>query len=246
MSMKDEDRRKPPAADGVQPKHPDRLVELMFSGISHPAAQYTPRPHPAPEQEYRALRQLKAHPGASYRVPPPGAPAPIRVDSPAIDVMTDLSKVAAVTTRSLATIDEANQTMIANHVRALFVVDEERTLLGVITSTDILGEKPIQLAQQRGVRHDEILVRDLMTPADRLEAMEFDEVLNARVGDVIATLKLSGRQHALAVERTTAGGPPHVRGIFSLTRIARQLGLAPQPVHDIGRTFIEIEATMGG
>ena len=242
--MKDQDPRKSPAPLGDRPKPAGRLVELMFSGMSHPEMAFTPQSRRAPEEQYHALPQLKAAAGASFHLPPRPL-ADVRPDSPAIDVMTDLSKVAAVTISTLATIDETNQTMIAHHVRALFVVDEARAVLGIITSTDLLGEKPIQLAQERAMRHDEVLVRDVMTPADRLEAMEFDKVLNARVGDVVATLRLSGRQHALVIERGVAGAPLNVRGIFSLTRIARQLGL-PQPVHDIGRTFVEIETAIGG
>ena len=42
--------------------------------------------------------------------------------------------------------------------------------------------------------------REAMTPADRLEAMDLDDVLHARVGDVIASLRVSGRQHALVID----------------------------------------------
>jgi CBS-domain-containing membrane protein len=161
--------------------------------------------------------------------------------------MTDLSRVAAVSTRPNATIDEAHHAMHAHRVRALFVVDDQSSVLGLITATDVLGEKPILLAQQRGIRHDEVLVHEMMTPADQLEAMELGDVLRARVGDVVASLKRSGRQHALVIE--TAGDPASptctVRGIFSVTQIARLLGLPPEPGHGLARTFAEIEAVIG-
>jgi hypothetical protein len=82
-----------------------------------------------------------------------------------------------------------------------------------------------------------------MTPAERLEILDLDAVRSARVGDVIATLRLAGRQHALVVETDpdTAAVGKVIRGIFSLTQIARQLGIPPQHVHDIARTFAEIE-----
>ena len=76
--------------------------------------------------------------------------------------------------------------------------------------------------------------------------MELEDVLRARVGDVIASLRLSGRQHALVIESMQAQPSTRVvRGIFSLTQIARQLGLPPQPAHNIARTFSEIEAAIG-
>ena len=91
-------------------------------------------------------------------------------------------------------------------------------------------------------------MRDLMMPADLLEAISFEEVMQARVGDIVATLRRSGRQHALAIESAPAGAASpilFVRGIFSLTQIARQLGLPPQPGHEVARTFAEIEAALG-
>ena len=66
---------------------------------------------------------------------------------------------------------------------ALFVVDGARQVFGIITSTDILGEKPVRFAQENGIRHGEVAVRDIMTPADRLEILDFYNVQRARVGD---------------------------------------------------------------
>src|SRR5438477_7644436 len=124
--MKDDDHRKATAKLGDKAKPAGRLVELMFSGMSHPGTAFTPRAHRAPEEQYQPLRQFKAAPGASFHMLPPRPLADVRPDSPAIDVMTDLSKVAAVTIPTLATIDEANQTISAHRARALSVVDEER------------------------------------------------------------------------------------------------------------------------
>jgi CBS-domain-containing membrane protein len=127
-------------------------------------------------------------------------------------------------------------------VRALFAVDEARQVLGVITATDLFGERPMQFAQGRGIRHDEVAVRDIMTPADRLEVLQLRDVLAARVGDVVATLRFAGRQHALVVDGQGVPGRHTICGVFSLTHIGRSLGIPAQQVHDIARTFAEIEA----
>jgi hypothetical protein len=243
--MKDEGDRDARAPNPEKRKPADYFLQRMLYGTSGASQEWFRKPAaPVAAEPYSPLRQSRSRAGASYFLP---QPALVQPESPAIEVMTDLKRVAAVTTRRLATVDEANRTMITHSVRALFVVDDER-IAGVITSTDVLGEKPIQITQQRGIRHDEVLVRDVMTPADQLEVMDFAEVLSARVGDVVAALRLSGRQHALVVEQTSgeATGPRNVvRGIFSLTQIAKQLGLAPRPGHDIGRTFAEIETAIG-
>ena len=80
------------------------------------------------------------------------------------------------------------------------------------------------------MRHAEVLVHHVMTPAAQLEVIELREVQQARVGDIVETLKHLGRQHALVIDSGAAGPASAeriVRGLFSLTQIARQLGLSP-------------------
>jgi CBS-domain-containing membrane protein len=149
----------------------------------------------------------------------------VRHDSPALDVMTDLARVVPAMMESGATMDAANQTMIRFGVRLLFVHDGTGALTGLITSTDILGEKPMRLVQERGVKHNEILVADLMTPLKLLEAVTLDDATHAQVGHIVATLERVGRQHLLVAE-SERDGKMAVRGIFSSAQIARQLGTA--------------------
>lgn len=157
--------------------------------------------------------------------------------------MTDFSRVAAVTVDPGTSIDEANRKMIGYRIRLLLVVDYPDIVLGIITASDILGEKPMQVVQERGVRHNEIAVRDIMTPHAMLEVIQMRDVLSASVGNILATLQRAQRQHALVVEPNEGDACQAVRGLFSTSQIARQLGV---PVHigDIARTFTEIEASL--
>ncbi|MGZ3160001.1 MAG: CBS domain-containing protein [Burkholderiaceae bacterium] len=194
-------------------------------------------------QHYRALSQSRLKAGAAYHLSDLTMPSHVNLNSPAVDVMTDLRHTAAVTTTLDTLIDDANREMISHGIRTLIVVDNQRRVVGIITSTDILGEKPMQITHERGIRHAEILVRDVMTPAHRLEVIDLQEVLNAKVGDVLETLRRARRQHALVVDQLT-GEQEMVRGIFSATQIARQLDIAPSPP-ETGDTFAEIETAIG-
>jgi len=236
------------AAANAEPKTSEPFVERMFSGLLHATVPHAPL-QPALEEPYRPLREVKAHAGVTYRLQNQTRELHVQASSPATDVMTDLSRVIAVTTTANATVDEAHLAMIKRGVRALFVLGESRVVVGIITANDILGERPVQIAQNRGVRHVDVLVGEVMTPADLLEVMELQDVVKARVGDIVETLKRSGRQHAVVIESGPADSPTAtwtVRGIFSLTQIARQLGLPPQIGHSVARTFAEIEAAIGG
>ena len=238
-----------PAANTPEPEHGTRLVDRMFSGFGHESEFRPSQPQPAAEEPFRALHQSVAPSGASYRLP--GQPVTMRVHalSPAIEVMTDLTRVKAVTIPPAASVDEANQAMIRHGVRSLFVVGEADAILGIVTSIDILGEKPVQVAHELGLGHAEVLVHQVMTPAAQLEAIELPDVRRARVGDIVETLKRSDRQHALVIDggsTESASAERTVHGIFSLTQIARQLGLPPQVGRGAAKTFAEIEAVIAG
>ena len=201
-----------PAGRSHHPEHgsgarKDHFLQLAFFEATH-AGGDSPRvtPLPRPSGSYAPLRNTRGRVGDRYRLPVPGAPEPLRLDSPALEVMTDLRRVSAVTTDGNTSIANANQTMIARGVRALFVVDDTRRILGILTSSDLLGERPIQLAQARGIHYDEVAARDIMTPAERLEVVDLRDVQHAQVGNIIATLRLASRQHALVFEDVEGGG----------------------------------------
>jgi CBS-domain-containing membrane protein len=193
-------------------------------------------------REYTPLKSTMLQPAAGFAKPSELLLARVRLDSPAIEVMTDLRVVAPVTIGPEADIDSANTHMIVNRVRLLLVVDMNSRVVGLITATDILGEKPMQVVQHRGCRHEEVLVRDVMTHQGQLEVLSLADVLAARVGHIVATLKATGRQHAMVAD-VDEEQRQRVRGIFSLTQIARQLGVQIQ-APEVARTLAEIHAAL--
>ena len=190
---------------------------------------------------FEPLPVRPVQPGAGFCAPGQRAPGRVSIEDPALDAMTDLERVSAVVIRPTDTIDEAHARMKQRGVRLLLVIDPERRVLGLVTAHDILGEGPMRFVEAHGVRHEDILVQDVMTPRERLEAIDLGELGGAKVGHVVATLRHSGRQHALVSD---AGG--RIRGIFSATQIARQLGVDAQSVNptEIAQTCAEIEALL--
>jgi CBS domain-containing protein len=193
-------------------------------------------------RSYAPLPFIRLQPATGYTQPTQIVPDRVTLEDAATSVMTDLARVTAVIILAGDTVDEAHRRMIQRGVRLLLVVDQDRKVVGLITATDILGEKPVQVASGRGLRREEVLVRDIMTPQERLEVLDMVEVQAAKVGHVVATLQKVGRQHAVVVEHD-AKGRQVVRGLFSTTQIARQLGVAIQ-TNEVARTFSEIESTL--
>jgi CBS-domain-containing membrane protein len=156
--------------------------------------------------------------------------------------MTDLARVPPVMVDPDVDIEAAMRIMIRRNVRSLFVVNVENEILGLITATDLLGEKPLQHIQEHGGRRGDIRVHEIMTPHARLEVLAMTDVLRARVGHVLATLRLASRKHAMAVE-DGPDGRQVVRGVFSASQLEKQLG-QPVPADLVAHTFAELEAAL--
>jgi CBS domain-containing protein len=205
------------------------------------------------DRDYEALALQELGTDAGFRRPIQVHAAKVSLESPALEVMTDLKRTTPATIRPQAPLGAANQFMIRRGVRLLLVVDEQENVLGVITASDILGERPLRIATERGVRRDELTVGDIMVPAEQVEVISLADVAAARVGHVLETLRRAGRQHALVVDfdEIPSGRPlaaprkrAMVRGIFSLSQIARQLGVSVVAAGEVARTFSEIEAAI--
>lgn len=149
---------------------------------------------------------------------------PVGLQDPATSVYTDFQRTRPFSIGSAATIDEVNARMIACGVRLLFVADAGGVLQGLVTYTDLFGEKPVRYIQEHGGSREQILVLDLMTPLDRLDALQRADVLKASVGDIVETIRTSGRQHLL-VSDSSDDGRRVIVGMFSSTHIEKRAGI---------------------
>ncbi len=145
------------------------------------------------------------------------------LNDPASKVMTDLDSVIIHTISATDTIHKANITMIAYRIRLLFVLNNFAQLLGLITATDILGEKPIQYLNEHAGTRDDILVQDIMTKKNQLDVLYMSDVNKASVGDIVETIRNINRQHLLVVDH--GADTDTLRGIFSTSQISKQLGM---------------------
>lgn len=191
---------------------------------------------------YRKLQStaLPADAGIAEIEPEPTAAA--TMDDPALSVMTDLRHVRAVTVAPDGSLEIAHQRMIHAKVRLLLVADAEGSVVGLLTARDLLGEKPVRAAVADGIARSAVRVERVMVRREQIEVLDLAEVERSRVGDVVATLRASGRQHALVLER---GRPPQIRGVFSTTRVGHQLGLSLD-ASERPQSFAEIEHLLAG
>jgi DeoR family transcriptional regulator, catabolite repression regulator len=144
------------------------------------------------------------------------------IDS-AASVLTDFTLDTPVTVATDRFIDDALCDMVAAGVRALLVTRGE-VVVGLITSYDIQGERPLQFMNASGfTRHSDIEVGHIMVPWDAVPTIDVPWVSSASVADVVARFRRKRDSHFVVVEYTEQDGA-FVRGMFSRADIERQLG----------------------
>ncbi len=194
-------------------------------------------------QHHDELKTFRLDGGITLAQAQPWSTAPVTLDSPAIEVMTDLTRVKAATVHPDTPLRQAEQMMIYQGVRMLFVVTHMPTIEGLVTSTDLQGERQMRIVHERHVHYDELCVRDVMTDWSMLDAIEHARLSGASVGSLIATLGRVGRNHLLVVQNAADRALRHVRGIVSRAQIERQLGSAIA-IMPVASSFAEIERAL--
>src|SRR3990172_2920301 len=102
-------------------------------------------------RDYSPLRFDTLQPGVGYAQPTQAVPDKVTLDDAAASVMTDLTRVTAIIILPGDTVDEAHRRMIQRGVRLLLVVDQDRKVVGLLSASDILGEKPVLAASPAGL-----------------------------------------------------------------------------------------------
>jgi len=189
--------------------------------------------------DYKAIAYYKIEANAKVDRRTINRATDITPDHPAILVMTDFKDTTPFSIEATASITATNEKMIACGVRLLFVTDNHDNLLGLVTATDVLGEKPIQYMKEHGGRYDDIMAQDIMTLKNDLDVLYLQDVEKANVGSIVETLKELERQHTLVVEKSE-GDKEVIRGIFSTAQISRQLNITIEQVAR-ANTFAEVE-----
>ena len=176
-------------------------------------------------------------PSPSYPAPlttvrlirPAGATAPqLPATAPALEVMTDFAADTPHVVTADRPIDEALRDMIVFGVRLLLVV-RDVDVIGVVTSYDIQGERPIQFLHDpfRSAtphRRVDVTVGDIMTPIRDLRPLRYRWVIGASVGDVAEHFRATSDMHLLVAADDGTEQGAVIRGVFSRTRLDRQLG----------------------
>jgi signal-transduction protein with cAMP-binding, CBS, and nucleotidyltransferase domain len=164
------------------------------------------------------------------------------LDDPATRVVTDFEHIRPFSIEPTASLNEISAKMIACGVRLLFVSEKDGDLVGLVTSTDFLGDKPVTYIQEHGGDREDILAQDIMTPHRELEVLPASAIDHATVGDIVETMKSVARQHMLVVSEDS-NGKEVITGLLSTSQIEKQLGITIE-LSSRANTFSALERAL--
>lgn len=147
----------------------------------------------------------------------------LNANDPAVLAITDFTRELPVTIELERQIDGALEEMIRLGVRAL-LVRKDQHIVGLVTSYDIQGERPMQFLQSSNYRHhSDVRVGDIMTTWNDLFAIQWETLQSLRAGELLHLLEGAGLTHALVVEAAPGDSACVVRALVSRARLSRQL-----------------------
>ena len=171
-------------------------------------------------KHYAVLAPVSLHTGTPCFMPSGWVPMAY-IDDSAISVMTDFKELVPITIESHTRIEAALRKMKVAGVRLLLVPDVEDNIIGIITATDILWDLPLKMAQELEISHHDLHIDVIMTPLDRVLAVDMVTVRDVRVGHITSTLRKHERQHMLVVEIDRMTRQHRIRGLYSASQISK-------------------------
>jgi hypothetical protein len=149
-------------------------------------------------------------------------PELVHLTDPAFQVMIDFNQESPNTISPDASIEYAFTEMKQKDVHILLVADKEHHVIGLVSSEDILGEKPIKLIQQRRIERSQVLIKMVMTPLSQIPAFDVADIEHSRVGNIVKTLQTLHAHYAFVI-KTEYNEHQVAAGLFNLAQISKQL-----------------------
>lgn len=189
-------------------------------------------------RKFDALETQKLDSQHSFRYRPE-LPELLHIEDPALLVMRDFEKTLPLVTAPAETIEHALTEMKALDSHIMLVVEND-SIIGIISSSDILGPKTTRVIEERRVKHSDITVRNIMTPRDKITAIDFKILRGAKIGHLIATLKEVKQLYALVIQQEE-NGQQLVKGLIYVHDIIRSLDRAFSVHLSEARSILELQ-----
>lgn len=145
----------------------------------------------------------------------------LQLDDKASEIYIDYSEKRCRIVSQSDKLEYAESVMQRDRTHELVVEDNDRGVVGILSTTDVTGPKALTAANKQRVHHDDLTVKAVMTPVDKIPAMDEGILVHAKVGNIIATMN-EHKARLMLITKEIDGGL-QLCGIFSLISISQQL-----------------------
>ena len=143
----------------------------------------------------------------------------LTLQSPASSVFIDFDSRQPMVVEQGVSVEDATYLMRTTHARLKLVVDSVNRFCGLISLRDISSIKVLATASAMGVARADLNVRDIMTPAYRLQGINRRVLEKSTIADLVEALEVEGQRYLMVLDDEGALG-----GVLEADEIALRTG----------------------
>lgn len=171
---------------------------------------------------------VQGHPSATarYRLVSRGDDDALTTDATALELLKDFTRQVPVTIRSSADIQEVRKTLEVIEETFCVVINRSEEVVGILLLKDLMGARPMSLANQRGSSIADILAQDVMRPVWSLPTIGIGKLQDVSVDELISIFNELHSDYLLVTDIVAVGTEERiVCGLLSTDDLSRRLGI---------------------
>lgn len=155
-------------------------------------------------------------------------------ESPALVVFMDFDHRQPMVVEQNVSVDDASYLMRITHAKLKLVVDREDHFRGIVSLRDIDSVKVLATASAMGLTREDLMVKDIMTPAHHLPGISKRTLERSRVVDLVEAMEFEGVHYLMVLD-----DHGHLCGMVSAEEIAYRLGESID-ISPVAKDFSEV------
>lgn len=148
-----------------------------------------------------------------------GESVALEPSSPASQVFIDFDHRQPMVLEQGVSVDDAAYLLRITHAKLKLVVDKKDQFRGIVSLRDIDSVKVLATASAMGVSRTDLVVKDIMTPAHRLQGISKRVLDRVSVSDLVEAMEFEGARYLMVLDETG-----ELCGMVSADEIAHRLG----------------------
>jgi CBS domain containing-hemolysin-like protein len=151
-------------------------------------------------------------------------PSIVHMDDPAIEAMIDFHSSQPLMFNTSMAMPDARHILENSDYHIGLVFDDKHQLVGLLSLEQILSQHTVSLLEEARVARKDLQVKHVMSPLEKVAAVDFNKLQHAKVGHVVATLQKLQAFYLVVYTNEANEEKSMVRGVFLASNMSKMLG----------------------